>query len=136
MRVEDFKDDKEFIANIDKVDTDELFSQLEYYNCDGYYSHLHSAVLEELKKRAKEYEKLKEALEVAIKALEEKEADRWIPVSERLPEYSGLYLISVDDVVTVANFTGAYFMHRGGGRVEVYAWKSLPKPYESEEGAE
>ena len=53
----------------------------------------------------------------------------WIPVSERLPEYSGLYLISVDDVVTVANFTGTYFMHRGGGRVEVYAWQPLPEPY-------
>lgn len=53
----------------------------------------------------------------------------WIPVSERLPAYSGLYLVSVDDVVTVANFTGTYFMHRGGGRVEVYAWQPLPEPY-------
>ena len=54
----------------------------------------------------------------------------WIPVSERLPEYSGLYLISVDDLVTVANFTGTYFMHRGGGiRVKVNAWQPLPEPY-------
>ena len=67
MRVEDFKDDKEFIANIDKVDTDELFSQLEYYGCDGYYGHLHSAVLEELKKRAKEYKRLKETMEIMKK---------------------------------------------------------------------
>ena len=66
-----------------------------------------------------------------IKQLEEagRPQGEWIPVSEKLPEYSGLYLISVDDVVTVANFTGTYFMHRGGGRVEVYAWQPLPEPY-------
>ena len=75
---------------------------------------------------AKEHEQLAEWL---TELKERREADKWIPVSERLPEYSGLYLISVDDVVTVANFTGTYFMHRGGGRVEVYAWKPLPKPY-------
>ena len=78
---------------------------------------------------ANEHEQLAEWL---TELKERREADRWIPVSERLPKYSGLYLISVDDVVTVANFTGTYFMHRGGGRVEVYAWKPLPKPYESE----
>lgn len=54
MRVEDFETDKDFIDNIDKVDTDELFDQLEWYGCDGYYRDLHSAVLEELKKRVKE----------------------------------------------------------------------------------
>lgn len=75
---------------------------------------------------ASEHEQLAEWL---TELAERREADRWIPVSERLPKYSGLYLISVDDVVTVANFTGTYFMHRGGGRVEVYAWKPLPKPY-------
>ena len=59
----------------------------------------------------------------------ERPQGKWIPVSERLPEFTGLYLISVDDVVTVANFTGTYFMHRGGGRVKVYAWQPLPEPY-------
>lgn len=55
--------------------------------------------------------------------------DEWIPVSERLPKYSGLYLISIDGFVTVANFIGTYFSSRGGNRVEVDAWQSLPKPY-------
>lgn len=52
----------------------------------------------------------------------------WVPVSERLPDKSGLYLISVDDLVTVANFTGSYFMRRGG-YVEVDAWQPLLEPY-------
>lgn len=52
----------------------------------------------------------------------------WIPVSERWPSFTGLYLVSIDDLVTVANFTGMYFMHRGGW-VEVDAWMPLPKPY-------
>jgi len=51
MRVEDFKTDADFIANISKVDTDELFNQLEWYGCDNYYYDLWRAVIEELKKR-------------------------------------------------------------------------------------
>ena len=53
---------------------------------------------------------------------------KWIPVSERLPAYSGLYLISVDSLVTVANFTGTYFIRRGG-LVKVDAWMPLIEPY-------
>lgn len=70
---------------------------------------------------------LKEELQKII--AEKRPKGEWIPVSERLPEYSGLYLISVDELVTVANFTGTYFMNRCGGRIEVYAWQPLPEPY-------
>ena len=77
---------------------------------------------------AKEHEQLAEWLK-ELKAYKERPKGEWIPVGERLPEYSGLYLVSVDDVVTVANFGGAYFTHRGGGRMKVYAWQSLPEPY-------
>lgn len=45
--------DKEYIENIDKVDTDTLFENLEYYGCDGYYKDLWYATIEELKKRVK-----------------------------------------------------------------------------------
>ena len=51
MKVNDFENDNDFITNISKVDTEELFNQLEYYGCDGYYQRLWSAVIEELKKR-------------------------------------------------------------------------------------
>ena len=53
MKVEDFENANDFIANISKVDTKELFSQLEHYGCDGYYRHLWSAVIKELKKRVR-----------------------------------------------------------------------------------
>lgn len=54
----------------------------------------------------------------------------WIPVSDRLPEYSGLYLISIYDLVTVANFTGEYFCDRQMDKfVDVFAWQPLPEPY-------
>lgn len=63
------------------------------------------------------------------------QADRWIPVSERLPEYSGLYLVSFCDLVTVANFTGTGFTDRSipNAIKEVVAWKPLPKPYKESE---
>ena len=66
-----------------------------------------------------------------IRALNKRFQGEWIPISERLPEYTGLYLVSVDDLVAVANFTGNYFMHSGGNKMEVSAWQSLPAPYES-----
>jgi len=61
---------------------------------------------------------------------EERTQGEWIPVSERLPEYSGLYLISIYDLVTVANFTGKYFCDRQMDKfIDVMAWQPLPKPY-------
>lgn len=45
--------DKEYIENIDKVDTDTLFANLEYYGFDSYYKDLWYATIEELKKRVK-----------------------------------------------------------------------------------
>lgn len=38
----------------------------------------------------------KEAVDMAIKALEQQESERWIPVSERLPEETGYYRCSVE----------------------------------------
>ena len=74
----------------------------------------------------------KEALNLAIKALEEKE---WIPVSERLPEKKGWYEATFISV-TGARTVGLAFY---SDRVEdfavdgVIAWKPLPKSYESED---
>ena len=82
------------------------------------------------------------ALDLAIKALEEQEADRWIPVSERLPEREGEYLCTLHyatppyhifcpekddyvDKVDVQHFDGTAFTST------VVAWypKPLPEPY-------
>ena len=56
MKRGDFETDNDFIANIDKVDTDALFEQLEYYGCDGYYRDGWYAVITELKRRLNERE--------------------------------------------------------------------------------
>lgn len=58
----------------------------------------------------------------------------WIPVSKCWPAFSGLYLVSIDDLVTVANFTGAYFINKRGLMLNVSAWQLLPEPYK-ESGA-
>ena len=80
----------------------------------------------------------KEALNLAIKALEEKEADRWIPVSERLPEphvavmvycpeYKNQYCASYD------NKQWKVFGSHVTIWDEVTCWKPLSHdPYESE----
>lgn len=60
---------------------------------------------------------------------EERPQGEWIPVSERWPVFSGLYLVSIDDLVTVANFTGAYFINKNSLMLNVSAWQQLPEPY-------
>lgn len=58
---------------------------------------------------------------------------KWIPVSERLPEKTGLHLVSIGDLVTTANFDGHNFRTQGMIRFIPDAWMPLPKPYEPQE---
>ena len=68
--------------------------------------------------------------------------EKWIPVTERLPEETGLYLISIktkgvealeeiypDGLVYVSAYD-AVIMHWGYGEKNVQAWMPLPKPYQ------
>lgn len=65
----------------------------------------------------------------------------WIPVTERLPKETGLYLISIktkgvevleeiypDGLVYVSAYD-AVIMHWGYGGENVQAWMQLPEPY-------
>ena len=69
-----------------------------------------------------------EALEMAIKALEQ---TRWIPVSERLPEEDGMYLIS-----TCMNCIDTCLFYKDDDEYlwvdyeeSVIAWMPLPESY-------
>ena len=59
---------------------------------------------------------------------------KWIPVTERLPEVSMRTLVSIDDCVGVAHFThdisGMYFFsdHAGIPLTFVTHWMPLPEP--------
>ena len=79
-----------------------------------------------------------EALDMAIKALEQ---TTWIPVSERLPEVCGMYLVTekefaIDDRNHRGKFkvkTEQVEFHYGKWNrakfFEVIAWQPLPEPY-------
>ena len=70
--------------------------------------------------------KEREALDIAIKALEQE--PKWIPVSERLPEKGGLYLVYTEEQPFVCPFKdGEFFID------EVLAWMPLPEPYAESE---
>jgi len=96
-----------------------------------------------------------EALDMAIKALEQE--PKWIPVSERLPEKHGDYLITIEngDVFNcyfnpdycydgydngAFTYTQEYFDHENMGSLGaeefvfdgVVAWMPLPEPYKAE----
>ena len=54
---------------------------------------------------------------------------RWIPVTERLPEKSGYYLATVDTGLKVVD---VIFFNNGSGFLmanTVTAWKPYPEPY-------
>lgn len=55
---------------------------------------------------------------------------RWIPVSERLPDKDGLYLVSVkNDHLRRYSKTCWYSDNNWFARQDVVAWMSLPEPY-------
>lgn len=66
---------------------------------------------------------------------ERREADRWIPVSERLPEKDGYYLITRLNYGEAVTDKRSFNRRNGYGSFvcnNVTAWKEMPKPYESE----
>ena len=82
-------------------------------------------------------DELNEALDMAIKALEQE--SKWTLVSERLPEDSGRYLVSVLDGIdrrtTVVPYHPQSRTWTLTGRMaywKVMAWMPLPKPYKTE----
>lgn len=84
----------------------------------------------------------REAVNMAIAALEEQQRRRWIPVEERLPEEVDerqdiLILLSSGRIV-VANYVktankGRIFFD-GYDMFYPVAWQPLPEPYKPEEG--
>lgn len=116
---------------------------------NGNYLHFrgNERIANECDECASEHEQLAEWLE-ELKA--RREADRWIPVSERLPETTNLILLSVKHETPTRTHTAVYGGYYDGKfltvnsvavegcfvegcNTKVIAWKPLPKPYESED---
>lgn len=75
-----------------------------------------------------------------IESLPAQSEQRWIPVSERLPEESGRYIVSVLDGIdrrtTVAPYQTRCKAWTMTGRMaywKVIAWMPLPEPYKGEQ---
>jgi len=85
-------------------------------------------------------ELIQEVIDMAISALEKQERDRWIPVTERLPEENGRYIICYEDATTFLDyFNGKWFFPLGKHAMAceetgtIVAWRPLPEPYTEEE---
>ena len=76
---------------------------------------------------------------VAESAVKDRPTGKWIPVSERFPEKSGDYLVTVDygnDIGRMCQHR--YFFSKGIGWEDEYisAWMPLPEPYKGAENEE
>jgi hypothetical protein len=77
------------------------------------------------------------AFDVAIEMLEKQLANGWMPVSERLPEDDGNYLVTMkhkefnQTKVTSMDFNGEFLFDDYFEKAwwEVTAWQPLPEPY-------
>jgi hypothetical protein len=85
-------------------------------------------------------EQLAEAFDLAISALEKQEADRWIPVTERLPEEDKGLLVT-DGYGEIRHAVYIDWLEKVEFRTieesitlyDVKAWRPLPEPYTEEE---
>lgn len=70
-----------------------------------------------------------EAFRMAIEALSTEAVQGWIPVSERLPEKNGCYLVSTTGannyIIDIAYYIEGMW-HKAS---RIKAWMPLPKPY-------
>lgn len=105
-----------------------------------------------------DYAGVSEAYKMAFKALEQEPKTEWIPVSERLPEKAGQYLVTIQssfgvNSMEIANFSldlsivsclfsnkkgksGWWGCDDNGWNIFIYscviAWMPLPAPYKAE----
>lgn len=74
-----------------------------------------------------------DALDLAIKALEERPTGEWIPVSERLPEESLNSVIGWDayrEKCVFVQYMDGHFQITGKPEsFNIVAWKPMPEPY-------
>ena len=76
----------------------------------------------------------KEAVDIAIKALGQE--PKWIPCSEKLPEETGTYLVTLEYKEHGTGITTLWFHGSIGWDLRVAdvvtAWMPLPEPYKAE----
>ena len=65
--------------------------------------------------------------EKLLKEANKRPRGEWIV--DQTPSYTGLYMISIDSLVTVANFDGKIFRSKNDVPLAIDAWMPLPKAY-------
>ena len=105
----------------------ELRTKTGYYtqNGCGYFqaSEVEQKEIADCLECAKEHEQLAEWL---TELKERREADRWIPVSERLPNKEGRYWITDNEGLETDDIFSEVYGFMG---FNVIAWQPLPGPY-------
>ena len=75
----------------------------------------------------------REAVNMAIAALEEQQSRRWVPVEERLPEDGETVLCTDGIFIYLVEYDAD--LDAGFGDMDgMIAWQPLPEPYKPEEG--
>jgi len=104
-----------------------------YHYEDNYYSLFDCVELERAKHWDGHTEKDVTRL-LSLPTLEKQERDRWIPVTERLPEKEGCYLVTVKNDHERRYSKTAWYSGDGWfARQDIIAWRLTPEPYTEED---
>ena len=101
------------------IEADALKQAVPKAHCDAFQNCSNCTCLDE--------EQIKELIDNAPTV----EQSRWIPVSERMPEFPGRYLVSGNGDVWFAEYTWIGYFKGWSNSVHkpaVEAWMDLPKP--------
>lgn len=103
---------------------------------DDYYKHggdIINEAADAIEELSREYESIAASLNESVELVRKLQQPRWIPVSERLPEDSGDYLVHDSCGNIFQNFFGTVVKRWSARDGMITHWMPLPDPPEEEE---
>lgn len=127
-----FKDD--YISISRQAAVDAIYDAFSYAYCDNCEKEMNEDLCEDCHRKYQNWSASKKTIERVFNNLSSAQLEqRWIPVTERLPEKKESVIVTVNDgaiYTDTDDWTGEAFWTHGDN---VIAWRELPEPWKEGE---